>query len=199
MKKNRDTILLKIDGELRDLSTQTEGAREVEEVSYDSPEALEVYKHSAAHLLAQAVTELYPGTQYGIGPAVENGFYYDFITRSPFTPEDLDKITKKMKFLVKQNIMIERKVLKKEESIKMFREKGQQLKVELIEEKVENDDVSLYQQGDFVDLCRGPHLPSTAFIRNFKLTSIASSYWKGDENNSSMQRVYGVVFPTEDL
>ncbi|MEN8222586.1 MAG: threonine--tRNA ligase [Acidobacteriota bacterium] len=198
MGKNKDTILLKIDGELRDLSFSPEDNSEIEEISYDSTEALEIYKHSCAHLLAQAVTELYPGSKYGIGPAVENGFYYDFITSEPFTPEDLDKITKKMRFLVKQNIKIENKILKKEESVKMFRERGQLLKVELIEEKVDSDDVSVYQQGDFTDLCRGPHLPSTGFLKNFKLTSIASSYWKGDENNSSMQRVYGVVFPTDE-
>lgn len=199
MRKNRDTILLKVDGELKDLSYPIEKTSEVEEIGKDAPEASEIYKHSCAHLLAQAVIELYPGTQYGIGPALENSFYYDFITEEPFTPEDLDKITKKMRFLIKQNLKIENKIMKKAESIKMFRELGQHLKVELIEEKVEGDEVSVYTQGDFTDLCKGPHLPSTGLLNNFKLTSIASSYWKGDEKNNSMQRVYGVVFPTDEL
>ncbi len=199
MEKKRETILLKVDGELKDLSYPVKKSSEIEEIDKDAPEAIEIYKHSCAHLLAQAVTELYPGTQYGIGPALENGFYYDFITKEPFTPEDLDKITKKMRFLIKQNMKIENRIIKKAESIKMFKELGQHLKVELIEEKVETDDVSIYTQGEFTDLCKGPHLPSIGLLKHFKLTSIASSYWKGDEKNSSMQRVYGVVFPTEEL
>ncbi len=198
MGKGKNTILLKVDGEIKDLSFSANEGSEVVEIGTDSPESLEVYRHSCAHLLAQAVVELYPNTQYGVGPALHNGFYYDFITDDPFTPEDLKKITKKMRFLVKQNIKINREILSKEESIKFFKERGQNLKVELIEDKVLNDEVSVYSQGDFTDLCRGPHLPSTGYLKNFKLTSIASSYWKGEENGISMQRVYGVVFPTDE-
>ena len=157
---------------------------------------LEVYRHSCAHLLAQAVTELFPDSQYGIGPAYENGFYYDFITQKPFSPEDLELISKKMKHIVKQNLKIERLLWTKQKAIDYFSSKGQFLKVELINEKVENNEVSLYKQGDFVDFCRGPHLPSTSYLKHFKLLSVAASLWKGDENNHSMQRIYGAVYPS---
>jgi len=157
---------------------------------------LEVYRHSCAHLLAQAVTELFPDSQYGIGPAYENGFYYDFITKKPFSPEDLELISKKMKHIVKQNLKIERLLWTKQKAIDYFSSKGQFLKVELINEKVENNEVSLYKQGDFVDFCRGPHLPSTSYLKYFKLLSVAASLWKGDENNQSMQRIYGAVYPS---
>jgi len=157
---------------------------------------LEVYRHSCAHLLAQAVTELFPDSQYGIGPAYENGFYYDFIMKKPFSPEDLELISKKMKHIVKQNLKIERLLWTKQKAIDYFSSKGQFLKVELINEKVENNEVSLYKQGDFVDFCRGPHLPSTSYLKYFKLLSVAASLWKGDENNQSMQRIYGVVYPS---
>jgi len=198
MEKSKNIVLLKVNGEVKDLSCLTDDSSEVEGIGPDSPESLEVYKHSCAHLLAQAVVELYPDTQYGIGPALENGFYYDFITTDPFTPEDLEKISKKMRFLIKQNVKIKREILNKEEAIKLFKDRGQHLKVELIEDKVLNDEVSIYSQGDFSDLCRGPHLPSTGYLKSFKLTSIASSYWKGDETGRSMQRVYGVIFPTDE-
>lgn len=196
--KNRDVILLKIDGELKDVDTLYHEDVDIEEIHSRSEEALEVFNHSCAHLMAHAVMELYPGTQYGIGPAIENGFYYDFLTKEPFTPEDLEKITKKMNFLVKQNIKIEKMIWDKKRAIEYFTSRGQGLKVELISEKVESDDVSLYKQGDFVDLCRGPHLPSTGYLKHFKLLSVAASYWKGDETSHSMQRIYGVVFPTAE-
>lgn len=157
---------------------------------------LEIYRHSCAHLLAQAVTELFPDSQYGIGPAYENGFYYDFIIQKPFSPEDIELISKKMKHIVKQNLKIERLLWTKQKAIDYFSSKGQFLKVELINEKVENNEVSLYKQGDFVDFCRGPHLSSTSYLKHFKLLSVAASLWKGDENNESMQRIYGVVYPT---
>ncbi len=189
---------MKIDGELKDVGVSYAGGVEVEEVDSRSPEALEVYRHSCAHLLAHAVTALFPGVQYGIGPAIENGFYYDFLTPKPFTPEDLEEISKKMKFLVKQNIKIDRVIMDKKKVVEYFLDKGQRLKVELISEKVEEAEVSLYQQGDFVDLCRGPHLPSTRYLKHFKLLSVAAAYWKGDETSHSMQRIYGVVFPTQE-
>lgn len=159
-------------------------------------ESLEVYRHSCAHLLAQAVTELFPDTQYGIGPAYENGFYYDFITQRPFSPEDIELISKKMKHIVKQNLKIEGMVWTKQKAIEYFSSKNQFLKVELIKEKVVTNEVSLYKQGDFVDFCKGPHLPSTSYLKYFKLLSAAASLWKGDENNQSMQRIYGAVYPT---
>ncbi|MEN8154523.1 MAG: threonine--tRNA ligase [Acidobacteriota bacterium] len=197
-KEKKEIILIKVDGELKDRNFLPENKSEVIEIEPLAVEALEVYKHSCAHIMAQAVTELFPGTQYGIGPALESGFYYDFLTKEPFTPEDIEKISKKMKFYIKQNVKIERLIWSKDEAIEYFKKSGQDLKVELINDKVEGDDVSVYKQGDFIDLCRGPHLPSTRYLKNFKLLSIASSYWKGDENNKSMQRIYGVVFPTPE-
>lgn len=189
---------MKINGELKDLDAPYSDSDDVEEIGPDSPQSLEVYRHSCSHLLAQAVVDLFPDVKYGIGPAVENGYYYDFLIDKPFTPEDLETITKKMKFLVKQNTRIEHLIWTKQEALDYFENKGQNLKVELINEKVEGDEVSVYKQGDFVDLCRGPHLPTTRYLKNFKLLSVAAAYWKGDENSHSMQRIYGIVYPTAD-
>ncbi|MCP5048018.1 MAG: threonine--tRNA ligase [bacterium] len=199
-KKKSNAILLKIDGELKDLDTEYDqtAVTSVEEINPLSREALHVFKHSGAHLLAQAVTDLFPDVQYGVGPALENGFYYDFLTPKPFTPEDLENITKRMKFLIKQNLKIERQTWDKQKAIDYFTTQNQLLKVELINEKVEGNEVSVYQQGKFVDLCRGPHLPQVSLLKHFKLLSVAAAYWKGDENNQSMQRIYGVAFPTAE-
>lgn len=199
-KKKNNIVLIKIDGELRDLETEIneDSSASVEEIYADSPEALHVFKHSGAHLLAQAVTELFPDVQYGVGPALDSGFYYDFLTPEPFTPEDLETITKKMKFLIKQNLKIEHQVMTKQEALDYFASQNQHLKVELIKDKVEGDEVSVYKQGNFVDLCRGPHLPKVSLLKHFKLLSVAAAYWKGDETSHSMQRIYGVVFPTAD-
>ena len=196
--KKKNIVLLKIDGELTDLDTPLQENVTVEEIAATSPESLDVFRHSCAHLLAHAVIELYPKAQYGIGPAVETGFYYDFLIETPFTPEDLEKISKKMKFLATQNFKVEKVVWNKQQAIDYFKSKGQNLKVELIQDKVEGDEVSLYQQGEFVDLCRGPHLPSTVHLKHFKLLSVAAAYWKGDETNHSMQRIYGTVFATAE-
>lgn len=197
-KQSSDVLLLKIDGELKDLYTEYSEESTVEEINSQSEEILDVYRHSGAHLLAHAVTELFPDVQYGIGPAIETGFYYDFLTPKPFTPEDLEKISKKMKHLVKQNDAIERLVWDRQKAIDYFLSKNQLLKVELIKEKVEEDKVTVYKQGDFVDLCRGPHLPRVSYLKHFKLLSVAAAYWKGDETSHSMQRIYGTVFPTAD-
>ncbi len=156
-------------------------------------DALETLRHSASHLMAHAVLELYPETKVGIGPAVENGFYYDFLRPEPFTPEDLAAIEKKMRELVQADIPIERVVLSKEEALRLFREMGQDLKVQLIREKG-GAEVSTYRQGGFVDFCLGPHLPSTASIMHFKLLSVSGAYWKGDERGQQLQRIYGTAF-----
>lgn len=197
-KQSSDVLLLKIDGELKDLDTEYSVESKVEEINSQSEEILDVYRHSCAHLLAHAVTELFPDVQYGIGPATETGFYYDFLTSKPFTPEDLEKISKKMKYLVKQNFAIERLVWDRQKTIDYFLSKNQHLKVELIKEKVEEDKVTVYKQGDFVDLCRGPHLPRVSHLKHFKLLSVAAAYWKGDETSHSMQRIYGTVFHTAE-
>ena len=162
----------------------------------DSP--IEIYRHSSAHLLAAAVTELFPDTQCGIGPPTDEGFFYDFLTSKPFTPEDLVAIEKKMAHIVKQNRPIERKLLPKEEALKVFAEKGQTLKCQLIEEKA-GDVVQCYTMGPFIDFCLGPHLPSTSHIKAFKLNpSPAAAYWKGKPENPSMQRIYGYSFFTKE-
>jgi len=159
----------------------------------DSP--IEVLRHSAAHLLAHAVLDLYPETKTGIGPAVETGFYYDFLRDTPFTPEDLVKIEARMKEIARENVPIERLVLTKDEAIRMFEEKEQALKVELIREKGDAT-VTVYRQGPFADFCLGPHVGSTGQLENVKLLSVSGAYWKGDEKGLQMQRIYGAVYPT---
>jgi threonyl-tRNA synthetase len=163
----------------------------------DSP--IEIYRHSSAHLLAAAVTELFPGVQCGIGPPTDDGFFYDFLTERPFTPEDLTAIEKRMADIVEQNRPIEKKLFSKEEALKLFEARGQTLKCELIREKASSQ-VQCYAMGDFVDFCLGPHLPSSGCIKAFKLLSVAAAYWKGVEGNPQLQRIYGTsFFEPEDL
>jgi len=198
MGKNNQTVLKKVNDQLVDLSAPEPPGARVESLSIHAPEVFHALNHSGAHLLAQAVTELFDDVQYGIGPAVEKGFYYDFLTPRPFTPEDLGQIKKRMKHIVKQNIRIERQIWSRDEAIRYFQEQRQDLKVELIREKVESDTLSVYRQAGFVDLCKGPHVPSTGYLKNFDIMSVAASYWKGDEASHSMQRIYGIVFPTAE-
>ncbi len=186
-------LFARINEHLVSLDTLLTEDVELEWVDKDSEEALDVLRHSASHLLAHAVLELYPGTQTGIGPAVENGFYYDFLRDLPFTPEDLEAIEKKMKEIVQKDVPIEPVILSKEEALKLFKEKGQELKVELIQEKA-GDRVSNYRQEDFIDFCRGPHVPSSGHIKHFKILSSSGAYWKGDEKGKQLQRIYGTAF-----
>jgi threonyl-tRNA synthetase len=183
----------KINGELVDLVTVIPDGADVAIITDKSPEALEIIRHSTSHLMAQAVKTLFPQAKVTIGPAIETGFYYDFDIDHPFTPEDLEKIEQKMQELAKAAQPIERQVLSSAEAVQMFRSMGEDYKVELIED-LGVDTVSLYRQGDFSDLCRGPHLPSTAFCKAFKLMSIAGAYWRGDEKRKMLQRVYGTAF-----
>ena len=164
-------------------------------MSDDKHLPIDVLRHSAAHLLAHAVLDLYPGTKTGIGPAVETGFYYDFLRDEPFTPEDLEAIEKRMKEIAREDVPIERRVLGKDEAIRLFEEKGQPLKVELIREKGDAT-VTVYGQGPFADFCLGPHVASTGLLAHVKLLSVSGAYWKGDERGAQMQRIYGAVFPT---
>ena len=163
-----------------------------------SPEALEVYRHSTAHLLAAAVTALFPKVQCGIGPPIEDGFYYDFIVERPFVPEDLEAIEKKMKELAQGDFVYERQLWPRQEAIDFFTKRGEPLKVQLIEEKTAGQpEVSVYTIKDkdtFVDFCVGPHVPSTGRLKAFKLTTTSNAYWKGDAKNAPMQRVYGTAF-----
>ncbi len=183
----------KLDGTMVDLASPLrEGAR-VEIVTEKSPEALEIIRHSTSHLMAQAVKALFPNAKVTIGPAIENGFYYDFDVDAPFSPEDLAKIEAKMSELAKAGLKIERQELSKADAIRLFKDMGESYKVEIIED-LDAETVSVYRQGDFVDLCRGPHLPSTAWCKAFKLTSIAGAYWRGDEKRKMLQRIYGTAF-----
>ena len=183
----------KIDGVEVDLLAPLADGASVEIITEKSPEALEIIRHSTSHLMAQAVKDLFPQAKVTIGPAVENGFYYDFDVDHAFTPEDLEKIEVRMREIAKSDLKLERQVISRDDAIKLFRDMGETYKVELIE-AIGDDTVSLYRQGDFVDLCRGPHLPSTANCRAFKLTSLAGAYWRGDEKNKMLQRVYGTAF-----
>ncbi len=158
------------------------------------PDGLEVYRHSTSHLMAQAVQELYPGVKVAIGPAIESGFYYDFDYRDSFTPEDLGKIEERMREIAARKLPIERLEMSREEAVEFFSKKGEDYKVELLEE-IEEETVSVYRQGEWADLCRGPHLPNTSRIKNFKLLKVAGAYWRGDEKNKMLQRIYGAAFP----
>jgi len=161
-----------------------------------SDEDLDILRHSSAHLMAHAVLDLFPKTQTGIGPAVEDGFFYDFLRDKPFTPEDLSAIEKKMRELSQKDIPIKKRILPKEEAIRLFKEQGQELKVELIQEKGDKK-VTCYEQGSFIDFCLGPHVPSSGHIKHFKLLSVSGAYWKGDEQGKQLQRIYGTVFFTK--
>jgi len=183
----------KINGKLVDLNAKLADGAAVEIITEKSPEALEIIRHSTSHLMAQAVKALFPQAKVTIGPAIETGFYYDFDLDRPFTPEDLEKIEAKMQELAKADLKIERKELSSADAIALFKGMGEDYKVELIED-LGAESVSLYSQGDFVDLCRGPHLPSTSRCKAFKLTSIAGAYWRGDEKRAMLQRVYGTAF-----
>ncbi|MGH9399598.1 MAG: threonine--tRNA ligase [Thermoanaerobaculia bacterium] len=186
----------KIDGRVVDLSRPVDHDASVEIVTPRSPEALEVYRHSTAHLTANAVKRLFPEVQIGIGPAIENGYYYDFNPKRPFTPEDLAAIEAEMKKIVAEDNPVERLEMSKEEAVKIFEAQNDTLKVEIIR-GIPDERVSCYRQKDFIDLCRGPHVPSTGTLGVFKLTHTAGAYWKGDEKNPMLQRIYGASFLTQ--
>lgn len=183
----------KIDGQPVDTFAKLTDGAKVEIITEKSPEALEIIRHSTSHLMAQAVKALFPNAKVTIGPAIETGFYYDFDIDHPFTPEDLERIEEKMRELAKADLKIERRELTSTEAIELFKGMGEDYKVELITD-LGAENVSLYSQGDFVDLCRGPHLPRTSLCKAFKLTSIAGAYWRGDEKRAMLQRVYGTAF-----
>jgi len=192
-------LVAKVGGQLVDLTSPLPEEGEVEILDFDSKEGRQVYWHTTSHVMAQAVKELYPEAKLGVGPPIEEGFYYDFdVGDKAFTPEDLKKIEERMKDIIKRDLEIKRIVMSREEAIRFFRERNEPYKVELLEE-MEEETVSIYQQGDFADLCRGPHLPSTGYVKHFKLLSTSSAYWRGVETNPVMQRIYGISFPQEEL
>jgi len=183
--------------ELVDLSRPLEGDAKVEILTDKNPESLEVFRHSAAHLLAAAVLELFPDVKLGIGPPIDYGFFYEFLREQPFTSDDLARIEEKMRELAAQNIPNERKLLPKPEALELYRKWGQAFKCELVEEKAVEPMVSFYTTGKFIDFCRGPHIPSTGRIRAFKLMNVSGAYWKGQEGNAQLQRIYGACFYTQ--
>jgi len=184
-------------GLLYDLRRPLEQDVKLRILTEKDPDALYVFRHSAAHLLAAAVTELYPDVKLGIGPPVENGFFYEFLREQPFTTEDLEKIEKKMHELAAQDLKNERKLLPKPEALKLYKDSNQIFKCELVEEKADEPMVSFYTTGKFIDFCRGPHIPSTKRIQAFKLTNVAGAYWKGQEGNAQLQRIYALAFYTQ--
>ena len=193
----RDALAVRIDGELRDLGTLIENDAQIAIVTGSQPEGLELLRHDAAHVLAEAVKELYPNTQVTIGPAIENGFYYDFAREQPFTPEDLERIEARMGEIVARDEVIEREVWDRDEAMRFFRDQGEEYKAQIIESIPAGEDITLYRQGDFIDLCRGPHLPSTGRLGTaFKLTKVAGAYWRGDSRNEMLQRIYGTAWAT---
>lgn len=187
-----------VDGVSKDASFLITHNCSLKIITDKDPESLEIIRHSTAHLLAQAVKELYPTAQVTIGPVIENGFYYDFSYDSQFTPEDLTKIEKKMAELASRNISVERKDMPRDEAIKYFASIGEKYKVEIISSIPQGEIISLYTQGNFTDLCRGPHVPSTAKLKAFKLMKLAGAYWRGDSKNEMLQRVYGTAWNTKE-
>jgi len=192
-------VAVRVNGEMVDLSRSVEEDVELELVDITSADGLGVLRHSISHIMAQAVQEIFEGVRVTIGPSIENGFYYDFEYSNTFTPEDLDRIEKKMHEIVSADYPFIRREMSREEAVSFFRDKGEPYKVELLNDLPEDvTDVSLYSQGEFVDLCRGPHIPSTGMVRAFKLLNVAGAYWRGDEKNKMLQRIYGTGFATQE-
>ncbi len=188
----------KINNKLYDLSYIPEDNSEVLILDWDSVEGKEIYRHTTSHILANAVKELFPDVKLGIGPAIEDGFYYDFYKKDPFTKEDLDRIEKKMQEIIERDLPLDRIELSKDEAKKLLKDLGEDFKIELLEEIPEDEVITFYKQGDFIDLCKGPHLPSTGKIKYFKLLNISGAYWRGNEKNPMFQRIYGTSFLTKE-
>ena len=188
------TLAGKVDGKLVDAGFTIDHNASLEIVTEKSPEALEILRHSTAHLLAQAVQRLFPGAQVTIGPVIDNGFYYDFAYERPFTPDDLAKIEAEMEKIVKEGLPVTRSVKSRDEAVTFFRGLGENYKAEIIESIPSNEELSLYTQGEFTDLCRGPHVPNTGKLRAFKLMKVAGAYWRGDTNNAMLTRIYGTAW-----
>jgi threonyl-tRNA synthetase len=194
----KQAMVISVDGDLKDLDFLIEKDCSIKIFTSKNPEGLETIRHDTAHILAMAVQELFPGTQVTIGPVIENGFYYDFARKEPFTEDDLEKIENKMKEIVDRNEITKREIWERNKAISHFKEKGETYKAELIEAIPENEDVSIYFHGDWHDLCRGPHLSSTGKIgKFFKLTKVSGAYWRGDSNNEMLQRIYGTSWATQ--
>ena len=188
-------LAIRVAGAVKDLSTLFDADAEISIVTARDEDALDILRHDAAHVMAEAVKELYPGTQVTIGPNIEDGFFYDFARETPFTPEDLEKIETRMGEIVGRDETITREVWERGKAIEFFQGLGEHYKAEIIADLPEGEEISLYRQGDFVDLCRGPHLPSTGRLgKAFKLMKLAGAYWRGDSKNAQLQRIYGTAW-----
>src|SRR6266496_2259187 len=193
------TVAMALDGELTDLSDPIERDAKIEFLTREDPRALELIRHDAAHVLAEAVQTLWPGTQVTIGPVIENGFYYDFFRNQPFAPEDFDAIEKKMREIIARDKPFTKEVWSREQAKRVFRDKGELFKVELIDAIPEDQEIKIYKQGDWFDLCRGPHMTSTGKVGNaFRLMKVAGAYWRGDSNREMLSRIYGTAFAKQE-
>lgn len=195
MKLAKSAVAAQVNGRTVDLSTKLYEDCQLNVLTFDDDEGKKVFWHTSSHIMAQAVKRLFPDAKLSIGPAIDNGFYYDFDVEKPFSPEDLQAIEDEMNRIVKEDLALERFVLPREQAIEFVKEKGEPYKVELIGDIPEGEEISFYKQGDFVDLCSGPHLPSTGMVKAIKLLSVAGAYWRGDEKNKMLQRIYGISFP----
>jgi threonyl-tRNA synthetase len=190
----REALAARLNGELVDMNTPVEGDAEIRFITFKDPEGEDIFRHSASHVMAQAVKRIFPDTKLAIGPSIEDGFYYDFDTSEVLTEDNLARIEEEMARIVSEHIPYVREELSKDDAIALFRERGEDYKVEMIE-AIDEDTVSLYRQDDFIDMCRGPHVPDTGYVKSHKLLSLAGAYWKGDEHNKMLQRIYGTAFP----
>ena len=195
---SRDVVAAKVDGVVSDLTKKLTSDCEISLLTFEDEDGAHVFRHTAAHILAQAVKRLYPDAKLTIGPALDNGFYYDFDRETAFTPDDLKSIESEMQKIVKENLKIERFELPREEAIKLMTELDEPYKVQLIEELPDDAVISFYRQGEYTDLCAGPHLFATGAVKAVKLTQCTGAYWKGDQNNKMLQRIYGLAFPKKD-
>src|SRR6266540_3915665 len=195
----KKAVAMAVDGRLADLADPIEHDAKIEIVTREDPRALELIRHDAAHVLAEAVQSLWPGTQVTIGPVIENGFYYDFFRNEPFTPEDFAAIEKKMREIIARDKSFTKQVWDREKTKRVFRDKGEAFKVELVDAIPGDEPIKIYFQGDWFDLCRGPHMSSTGKIGNaFKLMKVAGAYWRGDSNNPMLTRIYGTAFAKQE-
>src|ERR1700736_5121800 len=193
----KEALVARTNGDLIDLARPLDHDTKLAILTAKDPDAVQVFRHSAAHLLAAAVMELYPNVKLGIGPPIDNGFFYEFVRDEPFTSEDLEKIEAKMHELAAKDVPNERKMIPKPEALELYRKSNQEFKCELVDEKATEPMVSFYSTGRFLDFCRGPHIPSTGRIKAFKLMNVAGAYWKGQEGNPQLQRIYAVAFFTQ--
>src|SRR5687768_12192886 len=193
----KDALAGRVDGKIVDVYAPVPDGAKVEIITPKSEEGLDTIRHSTAHLMAHAVQELFPGTQVTIGPVIENGFYYDFATDRPFLEEDLRRIEQKMHEIVARDVPVRREEWSRDEAIKTFDKLGEKYKVEIIKAIPGDETLSVYRQGEWFDLCRGPHVPSTGKLGAFKLTSVAGAYWRGDSRNAMLQRIYGTAWPDQ--